>query len=157
MGPQAVIRADEPGEDGRVQPVVIEAEANIQDGVIIHTREGTSVTIGLKASVAHGVIIHGPCEIGDECFLSLRSVLYRAVLEESVWVGIGSIIMRATIPSRTMVPAGSLIRHNTDVHYFRPISQKEESYQEDVLEASCMVRKGYMDFYRNMNPEGAKV
>jgi len=45
-----------------------------------------------------------------------------------------------------MVPAESLIRHNTDVRHFRLISDKEENYQKDILEAGRMVRKGYMDY-----------
>ena len=33
IGPQAVVRADEPGPDGTVKPILIGREANIQDGV----------------------------------------------------------------------------------------------------------------------------
>ena len=61
VGPNAVIRADEPGTNGKVQPIMIEAESNIQDGVLIHSMGGASVRIGPKASIAHGVVIHGPC------------------------------------------------------------------------------------------------
>ena len=105
VAPMAVIRADEADAEGRVQPIVIEAETNIQDGVIIHSMAGLPVTIGQRASIAHGVIIHGPCTIGEGCFFSLRTTLYRAILEDYVWVGIGSTIMRATVPSHTMIPA----------------------------------------------------
>jgi len=156
VGPQAVIRADEADAEGKVHPVVIEAESNIQDGVIIHSRGGTSVRIGPRASIAHGVIIHGPCVIGEGCFLALRSVLYRATLEEAVWVGIGSIIMRANIPSHTMVPAGSVIRFETDVRHFRLTHLKEQEYQEDVFSASQTLRQGYLDLYRDSNPENVE-
>jgi len=152
VGPLAVIRADETGPDGRVQPIQIASDSNIQDGVIIHSLGGTSVLIGQKVSVAHGVIIHGPCEIGNECFLALRSVFYNATLEEAVWVGIGSIIMRATIPAGTMVPAGSIIRSKTDVRHFRLVNEKEQSYREDVLEASHKVRRGYAELYQGDKP-----
>lgn len=148
VGPQAVMRADEADIKGKVHPVIIGAESNIQDGVIIHTRGGTSVTIGPKASIAHGVIIHGPCEIGEGCFLALRSVLYRATLEDAVWVGIGSIIMRATIPSHTMIPAGSVIRFDSDVRHFRLTNLKEQEYQENVCSVSQILRKGYLDHYK---------
>jgi len=40
VGPNAVIRADEPGTDGKVLPIMIEAESNIQDGVLIHSIGG---------------------------------------------------------------------------------------------------------------------
>ena len=156
VGPQAVIRADEADAEGKVHPVVIEAESNIQDGVIIHSRGGTSVGIGPRASIAHGVIIHGPCVIGEGCFLALRSVLYRATLEEAVWVGIGSIIMRANIPSHTMVPAGSVIRFETDARHFRVTSLKEQEYQENVFSTSQTLRQGYLDLYRDSNPENVE-
>ena len=156
VGPQAVIRADEADTEGKVHPVVIEAESNIQDGVIIHSRGGTSVRIGPRASIAHGVIIHGPCVIGEGCFLALRSVLYRATLEEAVWVGIGSIIMRANIPSHTMVPAGSVIRFETDARHFRVTSLKEQEYQENVFSTSQTLRQGYLDLYRDSNSENVE-
>lgn len=147
VGPQAVIRADEIDTEGKVHPVVIKAESNIQDGVIIHSRGGTSVKIGPRTSIAHGVIIHGPCVIGEGCFLALRSVLYRATLEEAIWVGIGSVIMRATIASHTMIPAGSVIRFDSDVRHFRVTNLKEQEYQEDVCSVSQKIRQGYLDLH----------
>lgn len=140
---QAVIRADEPGADGKVQPVVIEAESNIQDGVIIHSMGGTSVLIGPRASIAHGAVIHGPCIIGEGCFVALRAVLYSATLEDNVWVGIGSIVMRAKVASHTMIPAGSVIRTESDVRNFRLTNVKEEDYKADVFSAANAMREGY--------------
>lgn len=143
IAPLVVIRADEADAEGKVRPIVIEAETNIQDGVIIHSMGGMSVTIGPRASVAHGVIIHGPCTIGEGCFVALRSVLYRATLEDYVWAGIGSIIMRTTVPSHTMIPAGSVIRTGSDVRTFRLINEKEEKYQAAVFSAANAMRDGY--------------
>ena len=153
VGPQAIVRADEADTEGKVHPIIIEAESNIQDGAIIHSRGGTSVIVGPRVSIAHGVIIHGPCVIGEGCFLALRSVLYRATLEDAVWVGIGSIIMRATIPSHTMIPAGSAIRFNSDVRHFRLTDSKEQEYQENVCSVSQTLRKGYLELLSKSNPE----
>ncbi|MFH1934949.1 MAG: carbonate dehydratase [Pseudomonadota bacterium] len=152
VGPQTVIRADETDAEGKVHPIVIEAETNIQDGVIIHTREGTSVNIGPSASVAHGVIIHGPCVIGEGCFLALRSVFYSATLEDGIWVGIGAVIMRATVPSHTMIPAGSVIRCESDVRHFRLTNVKEEEYKGNVSAVSQTLRQGYIALYKDNNP-----
>lgn len=152
VGPNAVIRADEPGPNGKVKPVAIEAESNVQDGVIIHSMGGSLVKIGPKASLAHGVIIHGPCVIGKGCFIAIRSVLYSVTLEDAVWVGIGATIMRATIPSHTMIPAGSIIRSREDVYNFRITRIKEKKYQEDVLNAANALRKGYLNLQLNSNP-----
>ena len=136
VGPESVIRADEVDDEGKVHPVIIKDESYIQDGVIIHARAGTVVTIGSRANIAHGAIIHGPCEIGDECFVALRAAIYNSILEDAVWVGIGAIIMRTTIPSHTMIPAGSLIRSHSDIRQFRLTNVKEEDYKASVFDAS---------------------
>jgi carbonic anhydrase/acetyltransferase-like protein (isoleucine patch superfamily) len=143
VGPLTVIRADEPDASGKVHPVVIEAGSYVQDGVIIHAREGTEVRIGSGTNLAHGVIIHGPCLVGERCFLALRATVYQSTLEEEVWVGIGSIIMRATVPSHTMIPAGSVVRSSNDVRNFRLTNVKEIEYQENVFKSSAALRDGY--------------
>jgi len=147
VGPQTVIRADEVDSHGKVSPVVIEEKAFIQDGVIIHARSGTSVTIGTGSNIAHGVIIHGPCEIGKGCFVALKAAIYRSTLEEEVWVGIGSVVMRTTIPSHTMIPAGSIIRSGSDIRQFRLTNVKEEEYKRHICEASDALRDGYLELY----------
>jgi carbonic anhydrase/acetyltransferase-like protein (isoleucine patch superfamily) len=147
VGPLSVIRADEPGPDGKVHPVIIEGGSYVQDGVIIHAREGTEVRIGSNTNLAHGVIIHGPCVIGEGCFLALRVTVYNSTLEEAVWVGVGAIIMRATIPSRTMIPAGSVIHSKYDVRNYRVTNEKEIEYQKDVFRASAALRDGYKKLF----------
>jgi carbonic anhydrase/acetyltransferase-like protein (isoleucine patch superfamily) len=127
--------------------MIIEAGSYVQDGVIIHAREGTEVRIGSSTNLAHGVIIHGPCVIGKGCFLALRVTVYHSTLEEAVWVGIGSIIMRATIPSNTMIPAGSVIRSKVDVRNYRLTNVKEMEYQQNVFKASAALRDGYRIFF----------
>ncbi len=110
VGPLTVIRADEVDEDGKVHPVIIQEGTCIQDGVIIHGRAGSSVTIGPGANISHGVIVHGPATIKEDCFVAIRAVVYDSVLEESVWVGVGAIVMRTKVPANTWIPAGSVIR-----------------------------------------------
>jgi carbonic anhydrase/acetyltransferase-like protein (isoleucine patch superfamily) len=148
VGPQAVIRADEVDSDGKVSPLVIKEESLIQDGVIIHARAGSTMPIGPGANIAHGVIIHGPCEIGKGCFVALRAAIYSSTLEEEVWVGIGSVVMRAAIPSHTMIPAGSIIRSGSDISQFRLTNVKEDEYKRRVFEITGTLRDGYLELYR---------
>lgn len=153
VGPQTVIRADEVPEDGVVQPVVVYEDAYIQDGVIIHARAGSSVFVGSRSNIAHGVIIHGPCSIGEECFIALRASIYNSDLAEKVWVGIGAIVMRAEVPSHTMIPAGAHVRSGADIHHFRLMSHNEEAYAESVISASADLRNGYLELYRDGLPQ----
>ena len=147
VGPLSVIRADEVDAEGKVHPVIIEEGSLIQDGVIVHARGGTEVRIGPRANIAHGVIIHGPCEIQKDCFVALRAAIYQSTLEEGVWVGIGSIIMRTTVPSHTIIPAGAVVRSNADIRAFRITNVKEEDYKKDVFGASTTLQESYKKLY----------
>ena len=92
VGPNAVIRADESDGGGEVEPIEIGAQCNIQDGVIIHALVGTKVTIGRRTSLAHGCIVHGPCTLGNGCFVGFGAVVYNAALADGVFLGAGCVV-----------------------------------------------------------------
>ena len=144
MGPLAVIRADERGPDGKVMPIFIGEEVNIQDGVIIHSHGGTSVTIGARSSIAHGVTIHGPCTIGEECFLAVRATIYNATLEDNVWVGMAAAVMRSKLEQFTYVPSGAIVRSKHDLGVVRIVSDSERQYMMEVRDAATQLRKDYL-------------
>ena len=75
IGPYAVIRADEVNAAGQMDPIVIGAHSNIQDGVVIHSKSGAAVTIGERTSMAHRAIVHGPCTVGESAGVVLAPVL----------------------------------------------------------------------------------
>ncbi len=66
VGPFAVLRADEPDSS-----IIIGDNCNIQDRVVLHSLEDSLVLIEEITSLAHGCIIHGPCKIGNNCFIGL--------------------------------------------------------------------------------------
>jgi carbonic anhydrase/acetyltransferase-like protein (isoleucine patch superfamily) len=144
VGPLTVIRADQRGPDGKVAPIQIDTEVNIQDGVIIHSDPGASVFIGPKTSVAHSVIIHGPCTIGRECFLAIGSSLYKATLEDHVWLGMRALVKLVTLPAFTRVPAGGVINEHPEVLELRLITEKEREYMEEVWAANSRLRMDYL-------------
>ena len=145
VGPLSVIRADQRGPDDKVAPIRIDEEVIIQDGVIIHSDPGASVIIGPKTSVAHGAIIHGPCSIGRECFIALRAALYKATLEDHIWVGMGAIVKLVSLPAFTRIPAGSVIRERPEVLGLRLITDEEREYMEGVWAANSRLRKDYLE------------
>lgn len=145
VGPLTVIRADQRGPDGKVAPIQIDREVNIQDGVIIHSDPGASVIIGAKTSVAHGAVIHGPCTIGQECFIAVRACLYKITLEDHVWIGIGAIAKLVTLHSFTRVPAGAVIRDRPEVMALRLVTDKEREYMEEVWAANSSLRMDYLE------------
>jgi carbonic anhydrase/acetyltransferase-like protein (isoleucine patch superfamily) len=150
VGPLTVIRADQRGPDEKVTPIQIDREVNIQDGVIIHSDPGASVIIGAKTSVAHGVIIHGPCSIGRECFLALGARLYKATLEDHVWIGMGAVAKLVTVPAFTKVPAGGVIRERPEILGLRLITERERKYMEEVWAANSRLRMDYLELWNKL-------
>ena len=100
IGPYAVIRADEVDEQGRMEPIVIGAHSNIQDGVVIHSKAGGLVEIGEYTSIAHRSIVHGPCRVGNRVFIGFNSVLFDCV------VGDGSVVRHNSVVEHCRVPPG---------------------------------------------------
>lgn len=141
VAPLAVIRSDEPESDGKVAPIILEEECNVQDGVIIHSHGG--VRIGARTSVGHGVAIHGPCTIGEDCFLAMRSTLYKTNLENMVWIGMNASVTRVTLEALTYVPQGRVISSSADSVDLRMVSEKEMSYMKYVLDAASRLREEY--------------
>jgi carbonic anhydrase/acetyltransferase-like protein (isoleucine patch superfamily) len=81
------------GDDG---PIVIRANANVQDGSVLHCPPGVTTEIGPGATVAHQCVVHG------------------AVLEENALVGNGCVVLDgARIGAGSMVAAFSLVSPGT--------------------------------------------
>ncbi len=147
VGPGAVIRADEPDKKGKVSPIILHDDCSIQDGVIIHALEGSIVEIGKRAFISHGCIVHGPCTIGDDCFLGFRVLIFSSVLEQEVWVGTGATILEATIDSHTRVPAGFLVHSHDQADHMRAISQHHEQFRKDSVATSMALREAYLKLF----------
>jgi len=143
IGPYAVIRADEVNEDGEMEPIIIGAGSNIQDGVVIHCKAGGGVTIGRSTSIAHRSIVHGPCTVGDNVFIGFNSVLFNCV------VGDGSVVRHNSVVEGCHVPPGFYIPSTTNVHSdeelarIQPVSGGETSFSESVAEANRTLVRGY--------------
>ena len=143
LGPNAVIRADELDEDGEVKPIVLEAECNVQDGVIIHALAGTEVTIGQRTSLSHGAIVHGPCSIGEGCFVGFGAVIFRARLGSGVFVGSRSVVEDVKITSDTFIPALTFISRD-QVSRLRKTEPEDRGFMANVVRANLKLAEGYL-------------
>ncbi len=132
VGPNAVIRADEPCPKGKVEAIVIESEANIQDGVIIHALGGTPVRIGKGASLAHGAVVHGPCDVGENCFIGFKSVVFKASLGRGVVILHQSLVEGVTIPEGMHVPSMTAVMTEKDVLRLNPASAELTAFADKV-------------------------
>lgn len=132
VGPNAVIRADEPCVSGKVEAIVVEPEVNIQDGVIVHALGGSPVRISRGASLAHGAVIHGPCEIGEDCFIGFKSVVFNASLARGVIVEHQTLVENVAIPEGAHIPSMIAVRSQADVTGLKPVSAELVAFADKV-------------------------
>jgi carbonic anhydrase/acetyltransferase-like protein (isoleucine patch superfamily) len=143
IGPYAVIRADEVNDEGGMEPIIIGADSNIQDGVVIHCKAGGGVTIGRGSSIAHRSIVHGPCAVGNNVFIGFNSVLYNCT------VGDGSVVRHNAVVEGCSVPAGFYIPSTTNIHSdgelakIEPVTTGQATFSESVAQANHELVKGY--------------
>lgn len=81
----AVLRAEH-------DEIVVGAETNIQDNVVVHCDEGYPALIGARTTVGHAAVIHGST-IGDGCLVGIGSIaLNGSKLGEGAWLAAGSVL-----------------------------------------------------------------
>ncbi len=139
VGPNAVIRADEPCPEGKVEAIVIESEVNIQDGVIIHALGGSPVHIGNGVSLAHGSVIHGPCHVGNSCFVGFKSVVFKARIGEGVVIQHQALVEGVEIPDRMHVPSMAGVLTEADVQALKPVTAELSAFAEKVRKTNVFL------------------
>lgn len=145
VGPNAVIRADEADDEGEVKPIEIGPECNVQDGVIIHALAGTTVTVGRRSSLGHGCIIHGPCTLGESCFIGFNAVIYDTILGDGVFVGTSAVVQQIELVPKSLVPpAVSVLCREHVVRFVSTTSPTEREFMEKVVAANLNLPKGYI-------------
>ena len=88
---------------GDIEPIVVEDEANIQEGAIVHVDEDCPARIGRHATIGHGAIIHG-CTIGENALIGMGAiVLNGARVGEGAVVSAGALVTQGKeIPPHTL-------------------------------------------------------
>lgn len=143
VGPYAVIRADEVNEEGDMEPVIIGANSNIQDGVVIHSKAGALVKVGERASIAHRSIVHGPCEVGNDVFVGFNSVLFNCVIGDSAVIRHNAVVEGCDVPDRFHIPSTTTIKSNEDLNSVTQITADQSTFSESVVQANTELVKGY--------------
>jgi carbonic anhydrase/acetyltransferase-like protein (isoleucine patch superfamily) len=139
IGPHAVIRADEAGQDGNIESIVIGESANVQDCAIIHALGGTGVTIDQRTSIAHAAVIHGPCKIGVGCFVGFNSVVFRATLGDGVIVMHQSLVEEIVVPQNLLVPSMTAVRCEEDLRQLTRVTEDIVTFVERVCKANVLL------------------
>jgi len=143
IGPYAVIRADEVDEHGEMEPIIIGAHSNIQDGVIIHCKAGGGVNIGRGSSIAHRSIVHGPCTVGDNVFVGFNSVLFNCIVGEGSVIRHNSVVEGCTVPPGFYIPSTVNIHSDAELAGIERVSPDAADFSESVAQANNELVKGY--------------
>ena len=143
IGPYAVIRADEVDETGHMEPIIVGAHSNIQDGVVIHSKSGAAVTIGERTSIAHRAIVHGPCIVGPDVFIGFNSVLFNCTIGEGCVVRHNAVVDGCDLPSGFYVPSTQRIGPRTDLSTIPKVSSEASEFSEDVARTNNTLVQGY--------------
>jgi carbonic anhydrase/acetyltransferase-like protein (isoleucine patch superfamily) len=99
--------------------IIIDKNTSIQENTVIHSTVGGICKIGKYCTIAHGAVIHGPCDVGDStligmnatvlqnakvgsgCVLAGNSVIRGEAKENSLYAGVPAILKKAYPDKRT--------------------------------------------------------
>lgn len=147
VAPGTSIRADEGS------PFFIGEGTNIQDGVVIHgLEEGRvvgedgkeySVWIGEDTCITHMALIHGPCYVGNHCFIGFRSTVFNARVGDDCIVMMHALIQDVEIPKGKYIPSGSVITNQQQADRLPDVQESDRKFAHHVVEINEALRAGY--------------
>jgi carbon dioxide concentrating mechanism protein CcmM len=148
VGPGTSIRADEG------TPFYIGENTNIQDGVVIHgleqgrvmgdDQQEYSVWIGKNACITHMALIHGPCYIGDNCFIGFRSTVFNARVGAGCIVMMHALIQDVEIPPGKYVQSGEVITTQQQADRLPDVQSQDQQFAHHVVGINQALRTGYL-------------
>ncbi|MEM1172856.1 MAG: ribulose bisphosphate carboxylase small subunit [Cyanobacteria bacterium P01_H01_bin.35] len=148
IAPGTSIRADEG------TPFSIGSGTNIQDGVVIHgleqgrvigdDQQKYSVWIGENVSITHKALVHGPCYIGDDCFIGFRSTVFNARIGEGCIVMLHALIQDVEIAPGKYVPSGAIITNQQQADRLPDVLPDDMEFAHHVVGINESLRQGYL-------------
>ncbi len=155
IGPNAVVRADETDASLGVAPIEIGPQCNVQDGVIIHAFGGAKVTVGRRSSLGHGCIVHGPCTLGEGCFVGFGAKVFDAAVGDGGFVGTGAVVQGVELTPNSLVPpAVSLLCREHVIRLVSTTSPEDREFMEKVVAANDALVEGYIGLARSNRKRG---
>ena len=157
VSPFASVRGDEG------QPLFVGDESNVQDGVIIHALETEhegkpieknlvevdgkkfAVHVGRRVSLAHQVQIHGPAAVGDDSFVGMQCLVFKARVGKGCVVEPGCLLMGVSVPDGRYVPSGTILRDQADADGLPKITEDYafRTLNDGVVHVNTHLADGY--------------
>ena len=78
--------------------------SNVQEGAVLHTDPGITLTVGENVTIGHQAMLHG-CTVGDGSLIGIQAVILNgAVIGKACLVGAGAIVTeRKVFPDRSLI------------------------------------------------------
>lgn len=146
IGPGASVRADEG------TPFFIGAESNVQDGVTLHALKGKvvlvdgrpyAVYVGRKVCLTHHALIHGPCYIGDSCFVGFKATVHDAVVGKGCVIGLAAVVVGVTLPPGRYVGHNIVVDTQEQADALPDVADEWERLRAEVVEVNQELAAGH--------------
>jgi carbonic anhydrase len=144
VAPNASIRADEPGSK-----IIIGNHCNIQDNVVIHALHHSIVNIGCGTTLAHSCIVHGPCTIGERCFVGFGTVVFHCTLMDGCVLLHRALVTHTLVPSSRLVANGAIIEGELMIADLPPVPENIVHFVDSVRETNIKLAQTYRETDRN--------
>ncbi len=127
---QAVLRGD-------IHEIVIGAETNVQDSVVIHVADNYSCIVGDRVTVGHRAILHA-CTIGNDCLIGMgTTILDGSVIGDDCIIGANSLVTQGF-----QAPAGAMI-FGSPARVIRPLTEQEKRGIRDLAQKYLLVAEAH--------------
>ena len=158
VAPMASLRGDEG------QPIFIGNGSNVQDGVVLHALETEedekpieqnlvtvdgkqyAVYVGENVSLAHQSQVHGPAKIGNDTFVGMQALVFRAEVGSGCVIEPGAKVLGGVkIADHRYVPAGMVVATQAQADKLPEITDDYplKSLNKGVLHVNTQLADGY--------------
>jgi carbonic anhydrase/acetyltransferase-like protein (isoleucine patch superfamily) len=151
IGPGVSVRADEG------TPFFIGPESNLQDGVTLHGLkdkvvlvEGRSyaIYIGRNVCLTHHALIHGPCYIGDRCFVGFKATVHDAIVGEGCVLGLGAVVLGVSLPAGRYVGHNLVVDTQEQADSLPAVASEWECLRAEVVAVNQELAAGHREVLR---------
>jgi MFS superfamily sulfate permease-like transporter/carbonic anhydrase/acetyltransferase-like protein (isoleucine patch superfamily) len=158
IGPGVSVRADEGA------PFFIGAESNLQDGVTLHGLKGKvvlvegrayAIYVGRNACLTHHALVHGPCYLGDRCFVGFKATVHDAVVGEGCVIGLGAVVVGVSLPPGRYVGHNLVIQTQEQADALPAVPPDWERLRDEVVEVNRELAAGHREALRRAPDEAA--
>lgn len=157
VSPCASVRGDEGS------PIYVGDESNVQDCSVIHaleTSEGGhevdknlyevngkkyAVYIGKKVSLAHQSQVHGPAVVGNNVFVGMQALVFKAVIGNNCVIEPGAKVLGVDVAANRYIPMGTILNKQADADNLPEITEAYpfKKLNSGVVHVNVQLADGY--------------